>query len=297
MAGKTGTSTKYHDAWFVGFTPGLSAAVWLGEARKQVSMIPENGYRTIIAGGTFPALIWGRFARAALSGTPVQRFEDIGGATITVKVDESRGGCLPNQFTLPEDIVDKAFIKGTQPTNVCTEPRTAAATTVPSLLGMQVDFATQTLQDIGFDPAVQMVYDPRYPAGVVVGQQPSSGTEVKPGSRVTVHVSGGNTVTVPDVLGLDVESAKRQLAAASLVADVVLEPSCIGGASCDARLQAEAGRVWRQDVRAGRTVKAGSIVRIAVGPRYTPAPSQSATPYSPSPSSSPSPSTSAATTG
>jgi serine/threonine-protein kinase len=150
------------------------------------------------------------------------------------------------------------------------------------------------LQEIGFDPVVQMVYDPRYPAGVVVGQQPSSGTKVGPGTRVTVHVSGGSEVHVPDVLGLDTDSAKRQLAAAGLVAEVVLEPSCIGGASCEARLAAETGRVWRQDVTAGRLVKAGSVVKIAVGPRYTPAPSMPPPSASPSAKASPSPSPSGA---
>ena len=51
-AGKTGTTTNYADAWFCGYTPDLSAAVWVGYPRSQQEMI-VRGIR--VAGGTFPA--------------------------------------------------------------------------------------------------------------------------------------------------------------------------------------------------------------------------------------------------
>jgi len=36
-AGKTGTTSEYHDAWFVGFTPNLSCAVWIGDDNNEPS--------------------------------------------------------------------------------------------------------------------------------------------------------------------------------------------------------------------------------------------------------------------
>ena len=51
-AGKTGTTTNYADAWFCGYTPDLSAAVWVGYPGSQPEMI-VRGIR--VAGGTFPA--------------------------------------------------------------------------------------------------------------------------------------------------------------------------------------------------------------------------------------------------
>jgi penicillin-binding protein 1A len=57
-AGKTGTVDNYVDAWFVGFTPKLVSAVWLGHANSRV---PMPG----VAGGTIPAAIWGSYMRQA----------------------------------------------------------------------------------------------------------------------------------------------------------------------------------------------------------------------------------------
>lgn len=53
-AGKTGTTQDFSDAWFVGFTPYLTTAVWLGNPNERVSM-PG------VFGGTFPATIWGNY--------------------------------------------------------------------------------------------------------------------------------------------------------------------------------------------------------------------------------------------
>lgn len=58
-AGKTGTTSDYRDAWFVGFTPDLSVAVWLGNDNYQ------QMYESY--GGNIPARIWARFMSRALA--------------------------------------------------------------------------------------------------------------------------------------------------------------------------------------------------------------------------------------
>jgi penicillin-binding protein 1A len=65
-AGKTGTTSDFRDAWFVGYTPDLVAAVWIG----------NDDYRPMNEsyGGNIPARIWARFMKAALAKTPKHDF-------------------------------------------------------------------------------------------------------------------------------------------------------------------------------------------------------------------------------
>ena len=63
-AGKTGTTDNYGDAWFVGYTPQLAVAVWVGYPDKLQPMLTEFGGKPV-AGGTLPALIWKAFMTAA----------------------------------------------------------------------------------------------------------------------------------------------------------------------------------------------------------------------------------------
>jgi penicillin-binding protein 1A len=62
-AGKTGTTDDFRDAWFVGFTPKLTTAVWVGYPNQQTSMYSVHGIA--VAGGTFPAQIWGAYMKEA----------------------------------------------------------------------------------------------------------------------------------------------------------------------------------------------------------------------------------------
>src|SRR5215210_7653705 len=61
-AGKTGTTDEFNDAWFVGFTPRLATAVWVGYPNAQVQMKTEY-HGGSVAGGTFPAEIWGDYMK------------------------------------------------------------------------------------------------------------------------------------------------------------------------------------------------------------------------------------------
>lgn len=66
-AGKTGTTSDYHDAWFVGYTPDLVASVWIGN--------DDNTSLGGIYGGIVPATIWKDFMTEALKGTPAKDFD------------------------------------------------------------------------------------------------------------------------------------------------------------------------------------------------------------------------------
>ncbi len=64
-AGKTGTTTNYVDAWFVGFDGKYTVAVWVGYPEGAKSMATAFGGKPVY-GGTFPALIWKSFMLSAL---------------------------------------------------------------------------------------------------------------------------------------------------------------------------------------------------------------------------------------
>ncbi len=65
VVGKTGTTSNYGDAWFVGWTPQMTVAVWVGFPNKLVPMTTlYNGGP--VEGGTFPAEIWHDFMVQAL---------------------------------------------------------------------------------------------------------------------------------------------------------------------------------------------------------------------------------------
>jgi penicillin-binding protein 1A len=65
VAGKTGTTSNYGDAWFVGWTPQMTTAVWVGYPNRLVPMTTAyNGGP--VEGGTFPAIIWNGFMTQAL---------------------------------------------------------------------------------------------------------------------------------------------------------------------------------------------------------------------------------------
>jgi penicillin-binding protein 1A len=75
-AGKTGTTDDYRDSWFVGFTPQLSTAVWIGYPKARIPLVNIHGLPRVY-GGSLPAEIWTRFMTAALEGEPVMDFPEI----------------------------------------------------------------------------------------------------------------------------------------------------------------------------------------------------------------------------
>ena len=74
-AGKTGTTEANENAWFIGFTPQLSTAVWIGMAdpHKTITGVGANASENVYGGGP-PAQIWQSMMNAALAGVPVESF-------------------------------------------------------------------------------------------------------------------------------------------------------------------------------------------------------------------------------
>jgi penicillin-binding protein 1A len=83
VAGKTGTTENYGDAWFVGFDDRYTVAVWVGYPDRLKPMKTEYHGKPV-AGGTFPTEIWHDFMAAVLNIRKARNPKDVpGGATGT----------------------------------------------------------------------------------------------------------------------------------------------------------------------------------------------------------------------
>jgi len=117
-AGKTGTAQNASDGWFVGFTPYLATAVWIGSTSDNDSVVLRG---TGITGGSYPAEIWGRYMRAWHDGLSELEFEAPGPTT--------RGS---KYLRLDRDI-DSGGGGGTRPTSPSSgSTTTTTTTTIPT---------------------------------------------------------------------------------------------------------------------------------------------------------------------
>ena len=147
VAGKTGTTTSNVDAWFVGYTPVLSTAVWVGHSEGQIAMPGMTG-------GALPATIWRTYMTQVLEGRDVESFPapDLAG----LAARQADGGSV----TVP-DVTD------------LTETEALTLLGRRKLIGEARQEASSA------------------PAGTVLWQSPSAGSNVPPGETVYVGVSTG----------------------------------------------------------------------------------------------------------
>jgi penicillin-binding protein 1A len=109
-AGKTGTSDDVRDAWFIGFTPELLAAVWVGFDEKRVLGRGEEGARTALP-------IWLDFMTKALAERPVSDFEQPAGVVVA-RIDPATGLLPP----AGSEGMEEVFLDGTAPTETAAAP-------------------------------------------------------------------------------------------------------------------------------------------------------------------------------
>ncbi|WP_298454837.1 transglycosylase domain-containing protein [uncultured Cellulomonas sp.] len=153
-AGKTGTTSHNEETWFVGYTPQLAAAVWVGfsEGVIPVQNIVVNGKRVRNAyGSTIAAPTWQRFMRRAHEGLEVAEFAPAGSKEIN-----------------------------------------GVRVTVPRVAGRSESQARATLRDAGFTVRVASEPEPSdVRAGAVASTSPASGAKVSRGAVVTITLSSG----------------------------------------------------------------------------------------------------------
>ena len=78
VAGKTGTSERFFDSWFVGYTPQITTAVWMGYAEGGATLEGLLNLGAQYVGPIEPpAVIWREYTRSVLEGKPAEEFEGL----------------------------------------------------------------------------------------------------------------------------------------------------------------------------------------------------------------------------
>jgi len=251
VAGKTGTTEQYGDAWFVGYTPQLVTAVWVGYPDRLRPMTSEF-HGGPVAGGTFPALIWKAFMQQALKaiGADPETFTAPPFLSVETRHVTYRNGRIQLDNGLCKDTSYVVYFVGHAPAHTANCKRNEVE--VPNVVGMRVGRARVRLTSQPLTP--QLIYKPAAAGeriGVVLRQFPRAGTLGSYG-KVTLVLAKALHGVVPKIVGLDLQHARSKLRAQKLKVTVETAPG-------------KAGRVLAQTPSWGVAATPGMTVRIKVG--------------------------------
>ena len=210
VAGKTGTTENYGDAWFVGYTPQLVAAVWVGYPNGLRPMLTEY-HGDAVAGGTFPAQIWKTFMERALPylNEPPQDFPSVSLPYSVPRNVVYRNGQLELDNGNCHNPKLLLYFSGERPAR--TADCKVNEVDVPRLVGQTLGQARARLAAQPLTPAY--VYEPARPGqklGIVVRQYPARGTLSSYG-KVTLVLPKALQGVVPKVVGLRLSRAEARL--------------------------------------------------------------------------------------
>jgi penicillin-binding protein 1A len=254
VAGKTGTTENYGDAWFVGYTPQLAVAVWVGYPAKLRPMLTEY-HGQPVAGGTFPAQIWKTFTQAALkalgpAGAP-ESFPSPPSLYTVARRIAWRDGSVQLDNGHCRDTEEVVYFDGKGPAHTANcRPNEVD---VPRVIGQKLADAEARLQAQPLTP--QLVYKPAEPkqrVDIVLQQYPAKG-RLSSFDRVTLVLAKPVHGVVPKVVGLSMRAARAKLQRVKLTAQV------------RGQTNGEPGRVTAQFPPAGVAAAPGMVVRLAVG--------------------------------
>lgn len=256
-AGKTGTTEHYSDAWFVGFTPELATAVWVGYPQSRRQMTSVHG-RTVF-GGTFPAEIWQKFMVRALKNIPATNFEQPRNGIIYVNIDKE-SGLLATAYCPPENIIKVAVSKENRPKKYCNLHKAPPMAKIPNVIGMSVDEAQAALTGAGFTVEINSAPAGGVPSKQVISQSPAEESEAPQGSIVTITVSADPNPNVklalPNLIGQTETQALATLSNLKLSGQIIY--ISVGESALN-------GKVILEQPLAGTQVSEGSTVILRVG--------------------------------
>ena len=210
VAGKTGTTENYGDAWFVGYTPQMVVAVWVGYPNTLRPMLTEF-HGDPVAGGTYPALIWKSFMESALrykNEAPLSFPAPNTPGSETRRL-VLRDGTYQLDNGLCRNTISVQYFSGRAPAKKANcRPNEVE---VPNVVGSSYDVAKAQLDAQPLTPVV--VYKPAS-AGqalhVVVKQIPARG-RLSSFNRVTIVFAKPLHGVVPKVVGMKLPEARMQL--------------------------------------------------------------------------------------
>jgi penicillin-binding protein 1A len=209
-AGKTGTTENYGDAWFVGYTPQLVTAVWVGYPSTLRPMLTEF-HGDPVAGGTFPAQIWKSFMDSALKlkNIPPESFESPPSLYASPKRVVWRDGRLQVDNGNCNFTAEILFVENRGPRHVANcKPNEVD---VPRVVGQKIADAELRLQRQPLTPV--LVYKPAAPlqrTDIVIAQFPRAG-RLSSYDKVTIVVARPLHGRVPRLVGLSLREARARL--------------------------------------------------------------------------------------
>ena len=213
-AGKTGTTENYGDAWFVGYTPQLATAVWVGYPNKLVPMLSEY-HGEAVAGGTFPADIWRVFNQLALADSDPESFPTYSYKYATSKRVVWRDGRLQLDNGYCRETALVSYFSGHGPSRTANcKPNEVD---IPRVVGMSLTRAKIRLAAQPLTPNI--VYKPAKPKqrlDLVLDQFPRKG-RVSSYDTVTLVLAKALNGVVPRVVGLPLRDARARIRARSFV--------------------------------------------------------------------------------
>ena len=249
-AGKTGTTDDYGDAWFVGYTPELAVAVWVGYPNELRPMETEfNGEP--VAGGTLPALIWKAFMTKALADEPPRSFNPapyLPSTSLRVVFRDGRwrrdNGYCPNTRVI-------SYFSDSPPST--TARCYANEVSVPTLVGRSVESARSALASVPLSPDVIYVpAEPKTRPGEVVRQLPRGGGFLSANGTVRIFVTAAPDGLVPNLVGSSLPAARERSRKLRLKLRVRYG-------------EGPSGTVLQQSVEAGIAVRPGLPITLLVG--------------------------------
>jgi penicillin-binding protein 1A len=252
VAGKTGTTENYGDAWFVGYTPQLVVAVWVGYPNTLRPMLTEY-HGDPVAGGTFPALIWKSFAESALRlrGDEPESFDSPPFLSGSTKRIVRRDGRLLLDNGLCRGAFSVVYFSGFGPKRTANcKPNEVE---VPRVVGQRVELAQIRLAAQPLESVI--AYQPAKPlqrVDRVIAQVPARG-RLSSYDTVTLIVPRPLHGVIPKLTGLTLREARAKLRKVKLTADVA------------GFTDGKAGRIVAQAPVAGLAAKPGLVVSLVVG--------------------------------
>lgn len=241
LAGKTGTTEDNADAWFAGYTPQLSGAVWTGYANSRHPLRDPQGRE--VFGMTVPARAFNALAGDLLRGEPkltfpaprgLQRIPAVRGRHVdAARATFARFGLTGVQYVpkvtvryKPGAVISVSPKAGTwvRPSTLVRVEYALNQRPMPDLVGRS--YLDAVRQFGRFAKFTVKVSPSDQPTGTIIGQYPYAGTAVDAGSKVTVTLA---TERAPAIVKVKKEryvpsdselaSLRRQLRAAQARAD------------------------------------------------------------------------------
>jgi penicillin-binding protein 1A len=133
LAGKTGTTQEYGDAWFTGYVPQLSTAVWVGHPEEIRPMLDVHGRR--VSGGSFPAMIFQRVMQASVAGLPVKAIETASPDQLALRLVNEPPPTVPESSTTSTT---------SSPSTTSTQPPRPTPTSTSTTRGKREEDTTTT---------------------------------------------------------------------------------------------------------------------------------------------------------